>query len=179
MLDHLISPSLLRQQSEREQTGKRYLLGRNPGKNPLARQTLELAGPKGQGLVELGIVIPVLIVIVIGLLDLGRAYFSVIIINNAAREGARYLSSHRSDLGNGFSGTIAAAQREAQGITIVTIAPGDVTASCTDNDSPSDGKCDTAYPYSYPAIVTVQTTFDPIFWPGVFTFSRTARMLVP
>ena len=136
------------------------------------------AGVKGQGLVELGIVIPMLIVIVIGLLDLGRAYFSVIIINNAAREGARYLSSHRSDLGNGFAGTIAAAQREAQG-TIVTINPGDVDADCTDNDSPSDGKCDTAYPYSYPVVVTVQTTFKPIFWPGVFTFSRTARMLVP
>jgi hypothetical protein len=143
-----------------------------------ASQTTRPQTEKGQGLVELALVIPVLVVIVVGLLDLGRAYFSVIIINNAAREGARYLSSHRSDLGDGFSGTIDAAMQEAQG-TIVTLTPGDIDADCTDNDDPSDGKCDTDYPYSYPVFVTVQTTFNPIFWPGTFTFTRTASMLVP
>jgi hypothetical protein len=143
-----------------------------------ASQTTQPPTDKGQGLVELALVIPLLVIIVVGLLDLGRAYFSVIIINNAAREGARYLSSHRSDLGDGFSGTIDAAMQEAQG-TIVTLTPGDITASCTDNDDPSDGRCDTAIPYSYPVFVTVRTTFNPIFWPGIFTFNRTASMLVP
>jgi Flp pilus assembly protein TadG len=143
-----------------------------------ASQTTRPQTEKGQGLVELALVIPVLVVIVVGLLDLGRAYFSVIIINNAAREGARYLSSHRSDLGDGFSGTINAAMQEAQG-TIVTLTPGDIHADCTDNDSPSDGKCDTRSPYSYPVSVTVRTTFNPIFWPGTFTFTRSASMLVP
>ena len=150
---------------------------------------------KGQGLVELAIIIPFLVIIVVGLLDLGRAYFSVIIINNAAREGVRYLSVHRSDKGtvgtcdytvgsvpftyNGtFSQTKCAALAEAQG-TIVRLTASDVTATCTDNDAPSDGKCDSGFPYSYPAVVTVRTTFNPIFWPGVFTFSRTAKMLVP
>lgn len=178
MLTHFLPLSLMRLPSERKQPGKRYLPGKNPGIYPFAGLILRASKQKGQGLVELAIVIPLLVVIVIGLLDLGRAYFSVIIINNAAREGARYLSIHRSDLGDGFSGTIAAAQREAQG-TIVTIAPSDVTASCTDNDDPSDGKCDTDFPYSYPVIVTVRTTFKPIMWPGTFTFYRTARMLVP
>lgn len=141
-------------------------------------QTSRPPQEKGQGLVELAIVIPFLVIVVIGLLDLGRAYFSVIIINNAAREGARYLSIHRSDLGNSFSETIDVVLQEAQG-TIVTLTPGDVSISCTDNDSPSDGRCDTGNPYSYPVEVTVSTSFDPIFWPGTLTFSRTARMLVP
>ncbi len=147
----------------------------------LAMQSFQSPAEKGQGLVELAIVIPVLVIIVVGLLDLGRAYFSVIIINNAAREGARYLSSHRSDLGDGFSGTINAAMQEAQG-TIVTLTPGDINATCRDyfvSPDVSDGKCDTGYPYSFPVSVTVQTTFNPIFWPGTFTFSRTASMLVP
>ena len=176
MLAHFLPLSHMRLPSERKKAGKRYSPGQNPGKYPLASLILRASKQKGQGLVELGIVIPFLVVIVIGLLDLGRAYFSVIIINNAAREGARYLSSHRSDLGDGFIGTIAAAQQETQG-TIVTIAPSDVTASCTDNDD--DGKCDTDYPYSYPVVVTVRTTFKPIMWPGTFTFYRTAKMLVP
>jgi len=178
MLAHFLPRSLFRLPSERKQPGKRYSLRKKSSEYPIAGLILRVSKQKGQGLVELGLVIPLLVVIVIGLLDLGRAYFSVIIINNAAREGARYLSSHRSDLGDGFIGTIAAAQQEAQG-TIVTIAPSDVTASCTDNDDPSDGKCDTNYPYSYPVIVTVRTTFKPIMWPGTFTFYRTAKMLVP
>ena len=160
-----------------------------------ALQASQPPAEKGQGLVELAIVLPVLIVVVIGLLDLGRAYFSVIIINNAAREGARYLSSHRSDMGtvgtcDYFVGTVpftytgtysqtkCAALKEVQG-TIVRLTASDVTATCTDNDDPSDGKCDTGFPYSFPAVVTVQTSFNPIFWPGIFTFSRTAKMLVP
>jgi len=101
----------------------------------------------------------------------------VIIINNAAREGARYLSVHRSDRGIGYSGTIDAAIQEAQG-SIVTLTPGDITATCTDNN-PDDDVCDTGFPYSFPVYVTVRTSFNPIFWPGTFTFSRTASMLVP
>jgi Flp pilus assembly protein TadG len=141
-----------------------------------ASQTSRPPHEKGQGLVELAIVIPFLVIVVIGLLDLGRAYFSVIIINNAAREGARYLSIHRSDLGNSFSETIDVVMQEAQG-TIVTLTPGDVSISCADSDD--DDRCDTGNPYSYPVVVTVSTSFDPIFWPGTLTFSRTARMLVP
>ena len=48
-----------------------------------------LRSERGQGLVELALVLPLLILLLAGTVDLGRAFFSYIEITNAAREGAR------------------------------------------------------------------------------------------
>lgn len=45
---------------------------------------------KGQSLVELALVLPILLLLLLGFLDLGRAYYYEVAITNAAREGARY-----------------------------------------------------------------------------------------
>lgn len=45
---------------------------------------------KGQGMVELALLIPLLVLIVFGAIDLARAYFAQVTITNASREGARY-----------------------------------------------------------------------------------------
>lgn len=45
---------------------------------------------RGQELVEFALLLPVVILILFGVLDLGRAFFAAISIANAAREGARY-----------------------------------------------------------------------------------------
>jgi Flp pilus assembly protein TadG len=44
----------------------------------------------GQGLVEFALTLPLLILILVGVLDLGRLSFAAITVTNAAREGARY-----------------------------------------------------------------------------------------
>jgi len=44
---------------------------------------------RGQGLVEFALVVPVLILIFMGLFDVGRAVFAWNTLSNAAREGAR------------------------------------------------------------------------------------------
>lgn len=44
----------------------------------------------GQGLVEFAIILPLVLLILIGVLDLGRLSFAAITVTNAAREGARY-----------------------------------------------------------------------------------------
>jgi len=46
--------------------------------------------PAGQALVEFALIIPVLLFIIIGIIDLGRAFHAYIAITNASREGARY-----------------------------------------------------------------------------------------
>ena len=46
----------------------------------------------GQNLVEFSLVMMFLLIVAFGVLDLGRAFFSIITISNAAREGARYLT---------------------------------------------------------------------------------------
>ena len=44
---------------------------------------------QGQGLVEFALLLPILVLVVFGVLELGRAFFALIAITNAAREGAR------------------------------------------------------------------------------------------
>ena len=51
---------------------------------------------RGQALVELAIVLLLLVVILAGMVDLGRALNAYIVITNAAREGARAGSLHVS-----------------------------------------------------------------------------------
>jgi len=130
---------------------------------------------KGQGLIEIAIVIPFLIMVVIGVLDLGRMYFTVIIINNAAREGTRYLIQHPDDKENFFANTKAVAAQEAQG-TIVSLDTSDVEVTmCFDEAPTDDGACDR----ETPARVTVTYSFDPILWPSTLTFHRSVEMMVP
>lgn len=45
--------------------------------------------PRGQTLVEFALIIPIFILLLMGVLDLGRAVYAYHTLNNAAREGAR------------------------------------------------------------------------------------------
>ena len=49
---------------------------------------------RGQSLVEFALILPVLILIIYGVFDLGRAFYAVITVANASREGARYMTRH-------------------------------------------------------------------------------------
>ncbi|MFC1997437.1 TadE/TadG family type IV pilus assembly protein [Chloroflexota bacterium] len=51
----------------------------------------------GQSLVELALTLPMLLLLVIGVFDLGRGIYYYSAIHNAAREGARYGSVNRCD----------------------------------------------------------------------------------
>lgn len=45
---------------------------------------------RGQSMVELALVLPILLLIVLGLIEFGRAFFIYTVVSNAAREGARF-----------------------------------------------------------------------------------------
>jgi len=49
----------------------------------------QLQGSRGNNLVEFALVLPVLLMLLMGILDLGRAFYVYSAISNAAREGAR------------------------------------------------------------------------------------------
>lgn len=53
----------------------------------------------GQGIVEFVIILPILVLLVIGVLDFGRAFHTYQRVSNAAREGAFFLASHPADQG--------------------------------------------------------------------------------
>jgi Flp pilus assembly protein TadG len=53
-----------------------------------------LRGERGQGLVEMAMVMPLLLLLALGTADLGLAFRTYIALTNAAREGARWVSTH-------------------------------------------------------------------------------------
>jgi len=56
-----------------------------------------LSNSKGQALVELAFVLPILLLIVMGIVEFGRIFNAYLIVTNASREGARYASVDSSD----------------------------------------------------------------------------------
>src|ERR671932_178674 len=66
---------------------------------------------RGQSLIELALTLPILMLILTGVLDLGRAYYAYITVTNAAREGARWGADYQTD----NAGILAAAKAEAAG----------------------------------------------------------------
>ncbi|NJD90327.1 MAG: pilus assembly protein [Geobacter sp.] len=51
----------------------------------------------GQSFAELAIILPMLVLLTLGVLDLGRGVSAHIMLSNGAREGARWLRTHPSD----------------------------------------------------------------------------------
>ena len=58
------------------------------------RRQGRFAGHEGQGLAEFAIVLPIFLLVVFGMIDVGRVVWATDDITNAAREGARYASVH-------------------------------------------------------------------------------------
>src|SRR5665647_997915 len=69
--------------------------------------------PPAQALVEVAIVLPMLLLLVLGAMYFGRMFYTKIVLTNASREGANYLSRNPTDKG-AYTGTISAIQNEAE-----------------------------------------------------------------
>jgi Flp pilus assembly protein TadG len=130
----------------------------------------------GQGLVEFALVITILFLIVLGALDLGRAFHATIVITNASREGMRYLTLHPMDSTAGFAGTKNAAIAEAQGSSI-TLAPGQITVPlCIDIDpflgcdSGTRARVTVTYPFKLILTFFIRTPFN---------ITRSTEMIIP
>ena len=54
----------------------------------------------GQALMEVALILPILILLVLGALQVGIIIFTNIVVENAAREGANYLAYHPADQSN-------------------------------------------------------------------------------
>jgi len=128
---------------------------------------------RGQSLLEMALLAPILLVLIIGAIEFGRLFLTKIVITNAAREGAYYLSTHPSDYDPGTGtapNTVIAAQAEAanSGIPDITV---DVTAinCCTQGQ--------------YSVEVSVQTLVPNILILGFlgndFTITGTNHALYP
>ena len=68
---------------------------------------------RGQSLLELAILLPVLLLVLLGILDVGRLYMTLVAITDAAAEGASYAASHPTE-------TVEIQQRAAESSTALT-----------------------------------------------------------
>jgi len=138
--------------------------------------------PKGQGLVEFALLLPILVLIIFGVLELGRAFFAFIAITNAAREGARVFT-FRPDVT-----TLANVN------TAVNYEIGSSPLVSTSNIASIQVQCGSAYtlvttdaalkacPKEQPVRVTITYNHNLIFrlfFPATLTLRRSAEMMVP
>lgn len=131
-----------------------------------------------QGLVEFALLLPLLLIFFVGAVDLGRVFYSVIVIQNAARVGAR----HGITLPQGnptqvrdevINATVLEAQNAHIGITNAM-----VTVTCPHPSDVTAGNCTRTSPLR----VTVTYNFNlALGWlfPSPISLQRFTEMMVP
>lgn len=80
---------------------------------------------RGQSLIEFALVLPILLVLIISAIEIGRLFFTKIVITNAAREGAYYYATNPSSVDLGTlqtrAGDAARAEAANSGVTVTTV----------------------------------------------------------
>jgi Flp pilus assembly protein TadG len=130
---------------------------------------------RGQALTEFALVIPIVVLIFLGLFDLGRGVYAYTTISNAAREGARVLIVDQTQAGG-----LYAAQIEAAGsATALGITPASVTVAFR---SPDLSTACNARAIGCVAVVTVPysyTAITPIIGQLVGPISMSSTVRIP
>jgi Flp pilus assembly protein TadG len=132
----------------------------------------------GQGLLEFALILPVILVLVIGALDLGMAFHVKVVLENSAREGAYYMvyNLDRADVPGSVNQAIAAVQAEAEN-SGVEIAAADVTVECLVGGVVNPG-CPIGSTVSVTAAHDTELLVD-VFFDGPLTLTNRARMMIP
>lgn len=82
----------------------------------------------GQSLVEFALVLPLLLVLILGAMDIGRMFYTKMVLTNAAREGANYLAYYpETEQDESFAGTYAAILNEGDSSNVEIIIEEDVS----------------------------------------------------
>jgi len=82
---------------------------------------MPFGNPPAQALVEFALMLPLLLLLVLGVMDLGRMFYVKMILTNAAREGANYLAYFPEDASNEYGDTFAAIYDEAKSSNVEVI----------------------------------------------------------
>jgi len=134
----------------------------------------------GSAQVELALMVPVLLLLLCGVLDFGRAYYLAQGVAGAAHAGAEYGAQNPSDT----AGMQSAAQIAAPNVTGLTIATPTYGCECANGTSFS-ASCSTKPTCSgsnavYLVSVKASVSYVPWFpWPGLphtVAISNTAKM---
>jgi len=126
-------------------------------------------GQSGQALVELAVTMPILLLILVGAIEMGRVAYTSIEVSNAALAGVQYGAQTAATAGD-TTGIQTAAQNDAQNVTLGTTT---VSSSCICSDGSASTCVSTDCSGSHiETILKVQTqaAFNPGFHlPGLAT----------
>jgi PKD repeat protein len=121
----------------------------------------------GQAVTELALILPVLLLLLVGALDLGRVFYSQITVNDAAREGAIEGSRNPTSFLAGTACTSANKEsnrvmcrtlNEARG-GFVTVVPADVSVSCSTGTCPTSASLGQTISVAVTGRMTLLTPF--------------------
>lgn len=138
-------------------------------------------GPRGQSLTEFALILPLLALLFLGAVDLTRAFYYYLVLQNASREAARVLIDYPEEYTD--ADACAAAVREAQNYLTLSCSGGSpsVTVSPAANSAANPPS---RQPGRHPVTVTATASFQPItfliqgFTPGgVITLKAQTTML--
>lgn len=105
---------------------------RQPRGRPRARRC---DGERGQSLVEFALTLPLLLVMLLFAIDVGRLFYVYIGVQNAAREAAAYAAGSAACQAGGSTCTdaaiLATARQEVGGDTTLVVNAATCTTSCT------------------------------------------------
>ena len=119
--------------------------------SPFRREHLQNNGTRkrrGQSIVELAFALPLLLLIMLGTIDVGRVFFDYIQLRNAVREGAGYGAKMPADTA-GIKNYVL-----SHGVPASTTVGVTCTGVCTTTGGVADG--------TGTIVVTAQRTFTPI-----------------
>ena len=108
---------------------------------------------RGASAVEMALLMPILLLMVLGLVDFGRAVLAHMAIEEAAQEGAMFAAYHGTDAGDTSADIVNAVRMSTSS---VTIAAGDVAVVCS---AKAGGDQLAAFPT---VTVTISTSIAPI-----------------
>jgi Flp pilus assembly protein TadG len=138
----------------------------------------------GQSMVEFALILPLFVLFIVGIFELGRAFFSFIAISNAAREGARVATFWPGKTtGNNV---VTAIETEIGNSQMVNMDKASYLIECFSGganyvEKPQDNNpliCDSGKPIR----VTVTYQFELILkllFPNPITLRRSAIMMIP
>jgi Flp pilus assembly protein TadG len=139
---------------------------------------------KGQSLVEFALILPLMVLFIIGIFELGRAFFAYIAITNAAREGVR-MYTFMPDTTT-YAKIIQTVSNEVGTTTVVDSSKistvidcgNNFTISVTSSNNSDLAKCPTEEP------VRVTVSYDyylilQLFFPDSITLRRSVEMMKP
>ena len=157
----------------------------------------------GQALIELAFVLPLLLVLGLGVIEVGRYAYIAILVGNAARAGAAYGAQSNAqsvdtvgiqnaayyDFAGATSGSTANNGQTVSTLTVTSVvacgcdSAGSITsASCDSTTNPTAGTCTGTANWVVFVSVTASGTFNSLFsYPGIpasMTISRTATIPV-